>query len=225
MPWVLHPCCPQGPPLYPSPTFGPPLHASVSPTLQRGNDPRASAAASRGGQQRVGEDFGSTLTPMAELGPGEADFPQQCPRLVLTQSGCCLLLRFALYIICSLAPFQTYLAIVTAEDIYTAGVWNNMENLWSQGPDSHTNPAPGAGDSPLRFCRDPGWGWMGVVPHILPPPPQLCLGTPETPAMGQVGCSHGGTQRWKAMGSLSPLVRLQPSPQHLPGSGASSTHC
>ena len=49
----------------PSPALSPPPHTSVSPTLERGDDPRAC----RGSRQCVGEDFGSTLAAMAELGP------------------------------------------------------------------------------------------------------------------------------------------------------------
>jgi len=129
--------------------------------------------------------------------PGEADFPQRCRQLVLTQSHCCLLLSFALYIICSLAPFQTYLAIVTAEDIYTAGVWNNTENLWSWRPDSHTIPGLGAGNGPPWFCRAPGQGWVGFS---LASPPQPCLCIPGACAMGQVG----GTKHPTPAGSLTP---------------------
>lgn len=60
--WVLQPRCPQGPPCA-QPLSGPSTPHLGSLALQRGDDPRAS----RGGQQRASEDFGSTLARMAEL--------------------------------------------------------------------------------------------------------------------------------------------------------------
>lgn len=43
------------------------------------------------------------------------------------------------------------------------GVWNNIENLWSQGPDSRPIWVPGAGDSPPWVCRDPERCCEGVA--------------------------------------------------------------
>lgn len=150
-------------------------------------------------------------------GPGEADFPRQCPRLVLTQSRCCLLLYFALYIICSLAPFQTYLAIVTAEDICTAGVWNNTENLWSWELDSHTIPAPGTGDGPPWFCQDPAWGSPSHSPPLAAPshPRCSCPGTGWTQPWGcwEVG-GNGGTEPPALAGPLTLAPAQQQCRQH-----------
>lgn len=111
--------------------------------------------------------WGAPLGQWQGWSPSEADFPWQHPWLILAQIHCCLLLCLALYIICSLAPFQTYLAMVVAEDIYTAGVWNNMENLWSQGLDSHIIPMP---RSKLQPSLLPGpWTRLDGVPRRLSP--------------------------------------------------------
>ena len=227
------PAAHQVPPA-PSPALGPPPHASVSPLYSEAMIPAPALPPLEAASSAWARILGAPSHRWQSWAPSEADFPRQCPRLVLTQSRCCLLLRFALYIICSLAPFQTYLAIVTAEDIYTAGVWNNTENLWSRGPDSRTIPTPGAGDGPPRFCcaRGRGWmgypgpGWMGdpgtgldgVLPRI---PPPAAPGHPRCSCRG-TGWVPGGGRGW---GHRAPLVRLDPSPQHLPGGGAGSTHC
>lgn len=56
----------------PAPHLGPPPHTSVSPALQRDKRETRSPASMllpRGSQQGVGKESGSTLAPMAELGP------------------------------------------------------------------------------------------------------------------------------------------------------------
>lgn len=48
---------------------------------------------------------------------------RQRPQLLFSQPHCCLLLCFALYRVCSLAPFQMYLAIVYSKGyLYSGGV-------------------------------------------------------------------------------------------------------